>query len=281
MSILTGTKMIPSVNTLPPWTSFAWTRERGSSFQFWRKGPQADLLALLPGLQVQYDSVKIDQISGGYYQLVAAQVDDQVNKKQEITGSNKNLSKLVSLKLFDDFVALGCPADDPAGPQFTASGLISKIAAAVNKHKNDPVAYTYAKMQGDVQTFATQIGGAGSVSLAWRFMNDLDQNGDNALSSQYEFTTTLSMSERAFQAGGFTDFIDIFQFTDEVFTEGQMRAEEQIPDDANLPQQIVDETQSAFWLKLPTHSIIEQNRRTVTLSYLHADVWSNLYYYAH
>lgn len=277
-----GQRQIPKATQADPVILWQWTRGSGAKTQSFREGSYAGLRARFKNPdKTIWDSITLKPNGSGpngqsdWWRADMAQADDQINDTQEVVGSNLTQSKLLNQVLINQFIALGVPVDDFDGnPTLGVGSVISQISSLVNKFKADAQTYTFASLQGDVALLVPTL----ARNLAWRFMNDLNQNGDTCLQSQYCFRRTLTMSQRAFDDGGQTLFAGIFDDTDVVFTETMLRAVESIPDFFELPPKVINNSQDAFWLKQPTHSRFDNNKREITLEYLFADEWSDLYY---
>lgn len=269
MSLRRGWISIPLPNSSAPISEWRWTRQSGTTRSLWREGPFNSLLAQTEGLKLQYDSIVISRKIGNWFRLEAAQADDNISELFEVIGSNLMQSKIFGLVLRARFRTAGF-----AGSEDELSEKISSIAASVNNYKTGQ-GVTYASMVSEV----TALFPAGDqLTIALRLMDDLDRNGDSFLTAQYAFRHTISLSERAFLENGSSLFSGLYDATDMVFTEDELRAVEFVPNEFIMPKKVIDNSQPQVWLKQPSHAVFTNNRRTVVLDYLGADEWSDLHY---
>lgn len=268
MSLRRGQISIPLPNEAAPVSLWKWQRGAGASKSLWREGAYANLMAQVPTLQESYDSITITRKIGAWFRLEAAQADDNLTEVFEVLGSHLSQSKLFNLRLREQFIAAGLTSP---------SESISKVAAAVQRYKSEGTG-SAADYQRMVATVTAEFAAGAQLDLALRFMDDLDQNGDTTVVSQYSFQRSISMSERAYLENGSTLFSGIYRYTDQIFTEAELRFEEAIPDEFPLPPSVLNNNAPALWLKQPTKCTQTNNRRTVTTEYLFADEWSTLYF---
>lgn len=247
-------------------TEWRWQRGSGPARQVFYEGKFSELEDIAYNeLMDDFDSIIIRPKSngvGGWYRMEAAQNGEDVTEDYEVDGSSLTQNTLTNLNVKARYLTAGYPEDSYAS-------FFSKIAAEVRKLQSGQ--QTYDAMQTAVATiFADPLG--------VEFADDLYRYGDQFLNAQYCFRHTITVADRVFQQNA-GSFEGVFDSTNRIFTEAQLRDEENIPDDFRLPQSIIDNNVSAEWLKMPSRTRYGLGHaRTITLEYLFADSWSRLKY---
>ena len=242
-----------------------WTRGSGPAKQFFYEGSFSRCETQAYALMDEYDSIIIRPKNNGvgeWYRLEAAQNGEDVTEDYEVDGSSLTQNTLTNLNIKARYLDLGYPEESFAS-------VFSKIAAEVKK------------VQQNQQTYDAMLAAVATIfddPLGVEFADDLYRYGDQFLNAQYCFRHTITVADRVFFANA-GSFEGIFDKTNRIFTEAQLRDEENIPEDFTLPPQIRDNTQPAEWLKMPSRTRYGLGHaRTIVIEYLFADSWSRLKY---
>jgi hypothetical protein len=275
MSIRKGQSLIPNQVDLPPVIEWTWTRSGGPTEQMFYSGPFDKLQNVIrnKGLKALYDSISIRQSSGEWYRMECARVGDEVTDIHRLIGQDVSQNVAYSLTVRDQLVASSALIDGQVTNTNFAS-YVSQIADEVRKKQSGQ--QTYLEMQAAIYNIFGGV--ANTPDFADDLADDLDRNGDQYIVSQYTYTRSVIVAERVYDAnpGLFSDGMDN---ADRIFTEAQLRAEEDIPPNFRLPPSQLDNSQPSEWLKKPTDADLQVNqKRVITTKYVSADLWSRVRY---
>ena len=257
----------------PPVTRWSWRRGSGESQQVFIKGSWAHVRAEAEKMKVTYDVLEINPISGGMFQLDAAQTGDVYDETHDTDSVNKSVDKLSSLVMRAQFIALG--ATTAKYPEF-----VSRIADKVQAKKTGE--QTYSQIETGVRDMVLELFPSLGTPVplqdkAVELLRDLDQDGPFFLGAEFVYRRTISVAERVFIANN-GSFAGVYTNTHRVFSESDLRTTEEIPDDFWLPRSLSTDA-PAQWLKLPPKCrMTVGHRREVVKEYLSADSWPSLYF---
>lgn len=262
MSSYKGNSLITPVGGPSEWR---WQRGSGPARQVFYEGPFDVLEGIAyDTLMDEFDSIIIRPKNGvgEWYRMEAAQNGEDVAEDYEVDGSSLTQNTLTNLNIKARYLALNYP-------EASFASVFSKIADEVRKKQSGQ--QTYDEMR-------TAVGTIFDDPLGYEFMDDLDRYGDQFLNSQYCFRRTITVADRVFINNN-AFFADTFDNTNRIFTEAQLRATENVPNEFWLPKSIVDNSVSAEWLKMPSRTRYTiGHQRTIVREYLFADSWSRLKY---
>lgn len=270
MSVAKGNTQIPYTG-LAPVDGYSWSRTAGPAVKIWYKGTYAAMMAKVPTLQVDFDTIDITRINGQgeFWRLDAAQVGDTIQHIYEVNGSDLTQPRSQNLKLLKTFTDAGLTGKE-----------ISTVANCVEGWRSGIFGTDYKQLESKIfdALFAAGADPSFISTTAMDFADDLIRGGDNFLQSQFTFKHSIVCAERIWAANA-GDFANVFEDTGKIHEETDMRTAEAIPASFILPKSISQPTQPAVWLKRPPRVELTYNqKRTLTVEYLCADQWSSLYY---
>jgi hypothetical protein len=294
MSQYKGQKQIPLNPSDAPVDEFHWKRGGGPAQQVRCQGPYSSTpgqfngmyLAAFgcepgfspsnsAGLHLYYDSIDIVRKSGDWFELTASQAGETLTEIHEVIGSNKSSGKDGSLVFRLQMIAAGYASLDKA------DAAIATIKENASLRKTDK-GYTAANEKSDNHAGAP----AGALTLIDNFSADI-KLGDTFIDCMYTYRHTVIIPERTFRnntAIGYA-YANIYNQVGRSFTEAQVRSAEGLPASPAtfpcfvFPKKISNPAQTASWLKQAPHcQLTTGQKRVITVEYMHADIWSSLYY---
>jgi hypothetical protein len=259
----------------PPIESFRWTRTGGPSIVKVFKGQFDDLLTLGESLTDDFDQIGIDRTGNDFAVLTASQNGDETSEIHERIPGQQSISLLTSPVLIGQFYALGATLEDSV-----------KDALVIIKEETSKVKDTTSKDAAIVAGVAAAVSLAGCAdtagaltALVRKIINRLRLGNEFYLVPCYHYKHTYQYPDRSWMTG-YPAGLD--EGVGKIFTEAQMRTAESIPVTFPLPYQISAPASPAFWLKEgPGATLTIGQRRQVSVTYIFADVWSDLTYQAY
>jgi hypothetical protein len=268
MSVYKGNTSIDT--DLKPVVRMQWRRGGGPAYEITMQG-SLDRMEYEAGQLVdQFDAIDIVQVQGDWFELRAAQQGDDVSEEHEVDGSNFTQSTLINLLVKQQFLAVSASITDA---QYNR--IVSTILDEVNKKKAG--SQTYVQMQTAINNMLAELSLASVSELALELADDIDRHGDQFMQAQYVYRHSIVVAERVFKANG-GSYAGIYNNTHRIFTEDQLRSAELIPLEFALPPKVLDNAQTAEWLKLPSRARIDRLKRTLITEYAFADEWSRKRY---
>lgn len=259
--------------TKAPFSEWRWTRNQGESESVFEVGT-ADYLRNVraPELMLDYDSITIRPDNGGgdMFRLDAARTGQEWQDLHEVQGSNLTQSVLINRVMKAKFLAAGIP-------EGKYIQLVSDIAQKVAQRRGTEQAYTQMYDQV-IQLYDAVVNGEinqAGIDVCGLLLNHLDLNTDHYLAEQYVYRHSWVIPDRSYDG----DLGYIYNNTHRVFTESQLRSDENIPGFYSLPASTINNN-GALWLKQPVSDCLDgvSLRRSITIEFLAADDWSALLY---